>query len=95
MSVLLRKKGSDQIYYYCREHYCRWIKDPCTYSRFVPGTWDDEIWEEICSMLSSDTWLEQQLTTELSQSKGLERLIKLEQLKISQAQLRVSRVQEG
>jgi len=38
MSVLLRKKGSDQVYYYCRAHYCRWINDPCTYSRFVPGT---------------------------------------------------------
>jgi hypothetical protein len=95
MSVLLRKKGSDQVYYYCRAHYCRWIKDPCTYNQFVPGTWDDEIWEEICAMLRSDAWLEQQLTTELSQSTDLEKLIKLEQLKISQAKLRISKVQEG
>jgi len=94
MSVL-RKKGSDQVYYYCRAHYCSWLKDPCTYSRFVPGTWDDEIWEEICAMLSSDAWLEQQLTTELSQSTDLEKLIRLEQLKISQAKLRISKVQEG
>jgi len=94
MSVL-RKKGSDQVYYYCRAHYCRWIKDPCTYNQFVPGTWDDEIWEEICSMLSSDAWLEQQLTTELSQSIDLEKLTKLEQLKISQAKLRINKVQQG
>jgi DNA invertase Pin-like site-specific DNA recombinase len=94
MSVL-RKKGSDQVYYYCRAHYCSWLKDPCTYSRFVPGTWDDEIWEEISTMLSSDAWLEQQLTTELSQSTDLEKLVKLEQLKISQAKLRISKVQEG
>jgi len=95
MSVLLRKKGSDQVYYYCWAHYCSWLGDPCTYSRFVPGAWDDEIWEEICSMLSSDTWLEQQLTAELSQSTDLEKLIKLDQLKISQAKLRISKVQAG
>jgi len=94
MSVL-RKKGSDQVYYYCRAHYCRWIKDPCTYSRFIPGTWDDEIWEEICFMLSSDAWLEQQLTTELSQSTDLEKLVKLEQLKKSQAEIHISKVQDG
>jgi hypothetical protein len=46
-------------------------------------------------MLSSDAWLEQQLTTELSQSTDLEKLIKLEQLKISQSQLRISKVQVG
>jgi len=95
MSVLLRDKGSYQVYYHCRAHYCRWIKDPCTYNKFVPGTWDDEVWEEICSMLSSDAWLEQQLVTELSQSADLEKLIRMEQLKISQAKLRVSKVQEG
>jgi DNA invertase Pin-like site-specific DNA recombinase len=94
MSVL-RKKGSDQVYYYCRAHYCPWLRDPCTYRRFIPGTWDDEIWEEMCSMLSSDAWLEQQLTTELSQSADLEKLIRMEQLKISQARLRVNKVQDG
>ena len=46
-------------------------------------------------MLSSDTWLEQQLTTELSQSTDLEKLIRLEQLKLSQAELRITKVQDG
>jgi hypothetical protein len=92
---MLRKKGSDQVYYYCRAHYCSWIKDPCTYSHFVPGTWDDEIWEEICAMLSSDTWLEQQLKTELSHNADMNKLVRLEQLKISQAKLRIGKVQEG
>ncbi len=46
-------------------------------------------------MLNSDAWLEQQLTIELSQTTDLERLVKLEQLKISQAKLRISKVQEG
>jgi len=94
MSVL-RKKGSDQAYYYCRAHYCPWLRDPCTFNRFVPGIWDDEIWEEICAMLSNDAWVEQQLAAELSQSVDLEKLIRMEQLKVSQAKVRVTKVQEG
>ena len=94
MSVL-RKENSDQVYYYCRAHYCAWIKDPCTYNRFVPGTWDQEIWEEITSMLSNDTWLNQQLSAELSHTVDLEKLIRLEQFKINEAKVRVSKVQEG
>jgi DNA invertase Pin-like site-specific DNA recombinase len=92
---ILRKDGGNQIYYYCRAHYCAWIKDPCTYNRFVPGTWDQDIWEEIASMLSNDARLDQQLTAELSQSVDLEKLIRLEQFKINEAKTRVSKVQEG
>jgi len=94
MSVL-QKRGSDRVYYYCRAHYCLWLKDPCTYNRFVPGTWDAEVWEEIAAMLSNDTWLDQQLVSELSQSADLEKLIRLEQFKISQTKVRISKVQEG
>jgi len=46
-------------------------------------------------MLSNDAWLEQQLSAELSQSEDLEKLIRMEQFKISQAELRISKVQEG
>ena len=94
MSVL-QKRGSDQVYYYCRAHYCLWLKDPCTYNRFAPGTWDDEIWDEICTMLSNDAWLEQQLTAESSKSEDIEKLIRLEQVKINQAKIRIGKVQEG
>ena len=45
-------------------------------------------------MLSNDAWLEQQLATELSQSADLEKLIRIEQLKVSQAKLRISKVQD-
>ena len=94
MSVL-RKKGSDQVYYYCRAHYCPWLQNPCTFNRFIPGSWDDEIWDEISAMLSNNAWLDQQLATEMSQSADLEKLLRVEQFKISQAKLRISKVQEG
>jgi hypothetical protein len=46
-------------------------------------------------MLSSDAWLDWQLVAEVSQSADLEKLIRMEQFKISQAKLRISKVQEG
>lgn len=46
-------------------------------------------------MLSDDVWLNQQLAAELSQSVDLEKLIRLEQFKINEAKVRVSKVQEG
>ena len=94
MSVL-RKGRTNQVYYFCRAHYRPWLQNTCTFNRFVPGTWDDEIWGEICTIMSTDAWLEEQLSAELSHSGDLEKLIRIEQLKVSQAKLRVSKVQEG
>lgn len=94
MSVL-QKKGNNQVYYYCRAHYRPWMQETCIFSRFVLGTWDDEIYGEICTIMSTDDWLEQQLTAELCHSADLEKLIRIEQLKVSQVKLRVSKVQEG
>jgi len=92
---VLRKKGTNEVYYYCRAHYCPWLENPCTYNRFVPGTWDAELWEEITAMLGTDAWLEQQLGTELSQSVDLEKLVRPEQFKINQAKQGIGKVQEG
>jgi hypothetical protein len=94
MSVL-RKGGTGQMYYYCRAHYRPWTQNTCTFNRFVPGTWDDEIWGDICTLMGTDAWLERQLSAELSHSADLEKLVRIQQLKISQARLRVSKVQEG
>jgi len=55
--------------------------------------WDEEIWEEICTMLIDNVWVEQQLNAELSQSADLEKLITMEQFKISQVKLRNGKVQ--
>jgi hypothetical protein len=93
MSVLRDKRG--QVFYYCRAHYCHWVKDPCRYNRFVPGTWDDEIWDEIGVMLKDDTWIERQLAEEFRQDEGLDKLIRLQQLKIKQAEDKIRKVEEG
>ncbi len=93
MSVLRGKRG--EVFYYCRAHYCPWIKDPCQYNRFVPGTWDDEIWDELVVMLDDGAWIEQQLSAEFHQDEGLEKRIRLHQLKIRQVEDKIRKVEEG
>ena len=92
MSVLRDKRG--HVYYYCRAHYCRWLKDPCLYNRFVPRTWDNEIWDEICAMLQDDAWVEQQ-AVEFRQDEGAEKQIRLQKFNIRKAEERIRRVEEG
>jgi DNA repair exonuclease SbcCD ATPase subunit len=93
MAVMRRKNG--RFYYYCRSRYCKWLKDPCPYSSFVPGTWDEEIWDEICELLKNDVWIEQQLSAELDNSQEIEKLIKLQERKISNYQSKIRKVEEG
>ena len=93
MAVLSRRNG--RVYYYCRSHYRSWAKDPCPYNTFVPATWDDKIWSEICHLLKDDTWVERQLAVELRKNEGAERLIRLQQLRIQQAEAKLRRVEQG
>jgi len=93
MAVMLRRRK--RVYYYCRDRYNRWQKQPCQYRSFVPGTWDNEIWSEIREILNSDMWIEQQLTEELNSSKELDKLIRIHELKISNYENKIVRVEEG
>ena len=92
MSVM-RRKG--RTYYYCRERYLPWVKDPCMYRKFIPGQWDEEIWEGICEMLRDDAWVEAQLGEELKANEHVEQMVKLKRWKIRQAEGKLRRVEEG
>jgi len=93
MAVMRRR--TRRVYYYCRSRYCKWLKDPCPYSSFVPGTWDEEIWQEICELFKNDLWIEQQLAVELDSSQEIEKLIRLQEHKINTYQSKIRKVEEG
>ena len=95
MSVMRKEAGSDEVFYYCRAHYCSWIKDPCNYRKFIPATWDDSVWEEVCHLLHDDTWLQAQLGEEQNRLQDKDKLIRLEENKIKQSNQRLSRIQDG
>jgi hypothetical protein len=67
--------GSDEVFYYCRAHYCPWIKNPCDYRKFIPASWDDSIGDDICHMLQDDKWLEAQLGEEKNRIQDKDKLI--------------------
>jgi len=46
-------------------------------------------------MLQNDAWVEQQLAVEMHQDEGVDKLIRLQEFKIRQAERRIHRVEEG
>ena len=95
MSVMRKGANSEEVFYYCRAHYCSWIKDPCNFRKFIPATWEDSIWEELCHMLKDDSWLQAQLGEEQNRLNDKYKLIQLEENKIKQAKQKLSRIQDG
>ena len=89
MSVMRKEAGSDEVFYYCRAHYCPWITNPCNYRKFIPATWDDSVWEEICHLLHDDTWLQAQLGEEQNRVQDKDKLIQVEDSKMKQARQRL------
>ncbi len=95
MSVMRKKAGSDEVFYFCRAHYCPWIKDPCNYRKFIPASWDDSIWNDLCRLLRNNEWLEAQLGEEQNRLQDNDKLIQLEENKLTQAKQKLVRTQEG
>ncbi|MCH8087713.1 MAG: recombinase family protein [Chloroflexi bacterium] len=96
LPMVVRRNGrQNRVYYHCSK-YCRpWMDNPCSYRRFIPGTWDDIIWSDVCALLRDDAWVENQLSSRQSQVENVEKLIRLEGFKVSQAKAKIMKVQEG
>ncbi len=94
--MVVRLDGRQQrVYYHCSKYFRPWADNPCSYNKFVPGTWDDLVWDCVYALLKNDVWLEQQLASEQSQDENMAKLLKLHRYKISQAQSKIARVREG
>ena len=91
MSVMRKEADSDEMFYFCRAHYCPWIENPCNYRKFIPASWDDSIWNDLCQLLRSDEWLEAQLGEEQNRLQEKDKLIQLEEDKIRQDKQKLSR----
>jgi site-specific DNA recombinase len=93
--VVRRKSGKQVIYYHCSRHYLSWSPDRCTYRGFLPGNWDEMVWDCVYALLMQDAWLEEYLSSVEDQAKDVERLIKLEQQKIPRSQNIITKIREG
>ena len=67
----------------------------CTYRRFVPGIWDDVVWNCVYALLKDDGWIENQLSAMGKLDNDVDRLVKIERQKILQYQNKIVKVREG
>jgi hypothetical protein len=94
--MVVRRDGrQNRVYYHCSKYFHTWAEQPCNYRRFIPGSWDELIWQDVSTWLRDDAWVEQQVTSEQSQDENLDKLVRLQQLKIFQSRAKIAKVQEG
>ncbi len=93
--VLRRRSVGDKFYYFCSRLFHASPVEHCTYRRFVPGTWDDTVWDCAYAILKDDSWIQQRVSATEKQNHDIDRLIKLEQQKTHQFQNKMARVREG
>ncbi len=95
-AMLVRRAGRlKRVYYHCKNYFKPWAKERCSYRRFIPGAWDDVVWNDICSLLRDDSWIDFQLESQPAQEENVEKLLRLARFKLSQAKAKVEKVQEG
>ena len=95
MVVRRRRAGTEKLYYHCSRAHNIFAAEPCGYRSFVPGDWDEAVWDVVYVLLKQDAWVEDRLNTVSKQHENIEKLLKLEQLKAGQAQTKISKVREG
>jgi len=93
--VVRRKSGQQAQYYHCSRHYRIWSPDHCTYRGFVPGNWDDTVWDVVYALLKQDAWVEERLSAITDQVIDWEKMTRQEEKKILQAQARIDKIREG
>ena len=82
-------------YINCSRHYRSWSPDRCTYRGFVPGSWDEVVWDCVYALLMQDAWIEEYLSSAKDQVEGVERLVRSEQQKILRSQTKITKIREG
>lgn len=93
--VVRRDGDEDRVYYHCSRHYRPWDTDACSYRKFVPGAWEESIWDFVIALLTDNSWIEQQLIVEENRSEASLKVLEGEAKKLDQIRVKIIRVQEG
>ena len=95
MVVRRHPRYKEKAYYHCKTYGQRWRERPCTYNTFIPASWDEVIWADLCSMLRDESWLDAEVASAQQEDEAIGELLRQQQLKVAQAQRKMVRVQEG
>lgn len=93
--VLKRIRHSDDFYYLCSRLYHDTKNGHCTYRRFIPCSWDNSVWDCVYALLKQEGWIEDRLQGANNHGLDVEKLVKLEQQKITLSQTKIGKVREG
>ena len=87
--------GSDRFYYLrSRLRHAR-ESEHCAYHRFVPHTWDEAAWDCVYAILKDESWVGEKLSQAEKQNQDIDKLVRLEQQKITRYQNKIVKVREG
>jgi hypothetical protein len=93
--VLKRVGKSEKFYYLCSRLTRALEKEHCAYRRFVPGAWDESVWDCVYAILKQDSWIQEKLTGIKKENHDVDKSIKMEQQKILQYQNKITKIREG
>ena len=80
--MVVRRNGrQNRVYYHCSRYFRPWA--------------DELVWEDLCSILRDDAWVNRQLVNEQSKSDDGAKLLSLVQSRKLRATARIRKVQEG
>ena len=89
------RSGDDRFYYLCSRLRHARESEHCAYHRFVPHTWDEAAWDCVYAILKDDSWVGEKLSQAEKQNQDIDKLVRLEQQKITRYQNKIVKVREG
>jgi len=97
LPMVVRRDGRDhKVFYHCTRRYRAWDeKNACSNRKFIPGSWDESVWDIVYALLWDDVWLEQQVEVERSNHQASTKLIDSELRKINIMRSKIAKVQVG
>ena len=94
--MAVRRNGKlNRVYYHCSRYYSPLLGGRCSFNRFVPVTWDEVVWSDLCLLLRDEEWVEAQAMSAQAQQDNVDELMRTERSRLAQARAKVARVQEG
>ena len=58
----------NEVYYHCSRYYRPWDSKVYSYRRFVPGSWDEDVWDLGIALVVDNSWIEELLAIEEKES---------------------------
>ena len=95
MVVRRHTRDQERIYYYCRRHGEAWRERLCSYRSFVPASWDQIVWADLCSLLRNDRWLDAEIGEAKRTDEAASKLALQQEARVALVRNKRVRVQQG